>query len=76
MGRADRHRDHPPAGTHARLTSPNQSLRPTEEKPRARGTPPTRRDSRAVRLTGSGKTIPAGTRRPTSEDHERFRLGR
>src|SRR6266568_495142 len=67
-------RDRPPSGSCARLTSPNHPCDPERKQPRARGTPPARRDSRDVRLTGSRKTVPAGTHKPRGEDHEIFRL--
>jgi hypothetical protein len=46
LGHPDHHRDQPPANPRTRLTSPH---RPCQHKgdPRACGTPPTRRDSRA-----------------------------
>jgi hypothetical protein len=74
VGSADRHRDHPPAGTHTQLTSAKPSPAPQKGTLRAPGTPPTRRDSRAIRLISTRNTIPVGALRPANEDHERFRL--
>ena len=45
----DHRRDHPPAGPPVRLTSRNHPDDQEGETTRARGTPPTRRDSRAAR---------------------------
>ena len=71
----DHHRDHPPAGPRTRLTSQNPSLRPGRTDPRARGTPPTRRDSRAATLTSRRKQAARRSLRPPNQDHERCRLG-
>src|SRR6185369_8644606 len=49
LGRSAHRRNHPPASLHTRLTSRKPPLRPGKDQPRARGTPPTRRDSRATR---------------------------
>jgi hypothetical protein len=73
MGTPAHRRDHPPAGLRSRLTSPNH---PCDQKgqPRARGTPPTRRDSRETRL---GQTLKTATRRRLNrahQDHETLRL--
>ena len=49
LGRRDHRRDHPPAGPPVRLTSRNRPYDQERRTPGARGTPPTRRDSRAAR---------------------------
>ena len=55
VGPADRHRNRPPAGPPARLTSPDCPCDQEGETIRASRTPPTRRDSRATRLSGARK---------------------
>ena len=74
LGPGDHRRDHPPPGPRTRLTSPNHPY-DQEGHPRARGTPPTRRDSRAATLTGHRKTATSRSLRPPIQDHERCRLG-
>ena len=61
LDRGDHHRDYPSAGPRTQLTSQNPSLQPGRTDPRARGTPPTRRDSRATTLTSRRKRRRAAT---------------
>ena len=55
---------------------PQPPQRPKKENTRARGTPPTRRDSRATRHGPALKTATSRYLRPAQHDHERSRLGR
>ena len=66
---------HPAAGPRARLTSGNPPLRAEKDTTRARGTPPTRRDSRDASHRPALKKAVSRTARPPSQDHERCRLG-
>ena len=59
----DHHRDHPPPGPRTWLTSRNHPC-DQEGHPRARGTPPTRRDSRPGRLTGHRKMATSRSLKP------------
>ncbi len=68
-------RDHPPAGHPVRLTSRNSNHDAEGEATRARGTPPTRRDSRAAGLTRKLKLAPGQCLSPPPHERERSRLG-
>src|SRR5262249_13724071 len=58
LGHPDHRRNKPPAGPRARLTTSTPTRRPGRTNPRARGTPPARRDSRAV---SHGQTLKKAT---------------
>ena len=49
-----------------RLTSRNRPYRPGKDNPRARGTPPTRRDSRAATHDRTRKSTASRTPQPTT----------
>jgi hypothetical protein len=74
MDRPDRCGGHPPARPRPRLTSRNRPSH-EERRTRARGTPPTRRDSRATAIKPDAERQQAATTpdRP-HQDHERSRL--
>ena len=61
LGRRDHRRGHPPAGPPVRLTSRNHPYDQEGATTRARGTPPTRRDSRAARHGPHLKITPSRT---------------
>ena len=73
LGTADRHRDHPPSGPHARQTSSNHPCNPEGKHPgpveprRPARQPDHHPDQRAEKQPGQHPRSP-------SEDHERFRL--
>ena len=75
LGHPDHRRDHPPAGPRTRLTSRNRPDDQERRTARARGTPPTRRDSRAARHGQTPEnSAPADASGHHSQDHERSRL--
>ena len=74
LGHPDHRRDHPACRPSRPADQPQPPLRPERTTTRARGTPPTRRDSRAARHTRALKKAVSRSPRPPSQDHERCRL--
>ena len=64
LGRADHRRDHPGCRPSRPADQPEQPPTTRKEQPRARGTPPTRRDSRAARHGPTLKISPSRRLRP------------
>ena|SRR6266516_5486638 len=73
LGQPHHRRAQPDPGTGPRLTSSNQACQ-QKGGPRARGTPPTRRDSRATGHSQALKTATRRNLRPSNQDRERSRL--
>jgi hypothetical protein len=74
MGQRHHHRNQPPASTRTRLTETRHPY--DTEQLRARGTPPTRHDSRVTSEGPRPKRRRGRRPRPRTQDHERPRLVR